>query len=86
MEQPSSPPATETDALARMTEATLTTVELLARRSRVPRTELERQVAIAQIGVDAWRGPVTAEARRRFPRLARVIDDDRDVAAWAAGL
>lgn len=56
-------PAAGSGALARITEATLTTVELLAHRDRVPRTELARQLAIAQTGVDALRDPVTPDAQ-----------------------
>jgi phage gp36-like protein len=82
MEQLQDMLASESDALARMTEATLTTIELLARRDRVPRTELARQLAIAQTGVDALRGSMTAEDRLGFPRLAQVIESDGDVAAW----
>lgn len=73
----------ETDALARMTEATLTTVKLLARRARVPRTELARQVAIAQTGVDALRDSMSPEARLRFQRLAQVFEDGGGVEFWA---
>lgn len=73
----------ETDALAQMTEATLITIELLARRDRAPRTELARQLAIAQTEVDALRGSMTAEDYLGFPRLAQVIENDGDVAAWA---
>jgi hypothetical protein len=70
------------DSLAETSKATPITVELLARRAPAPRTELERQIMIAQIGVDAWGGPGDFRGRRRLPRPARVIDAAGD---WRPG-
>lgn len=47
-----------TEALARMVEATLATAESMAMKTRPPRKEIERQVGIAQIGLDWLRQDV----------------------------
>lgn len=76
---------TDLEALLHMTEATLATVDLLASRTRPPKTELERQIAIAQVGIDRCRSEVI-ERYRGLPRISRVLAAGGGVAAWATAL
>ena len=66
------------DALAYLTECTLATAQDLRRRSRPPKGELDRQIAIAQWGVH-W---VVGMGAKSTGRVASVIESGGTVAEW----
>jgi hypothetical protein len=67
-------------ALLYMTECTLATVERAIMKSSYPKSELKRQINIAQVGVSFFH-------HRNIKTSGRVLDVcldyDGDVAAWA---
>jgi len=71
------------EALIYMTECTLATVCDLAGRARPPKGELQRQIAIAQTGMDALRGFVTAGRYCGAGRVQEIVDAGISVQVWA---
>jgi hypothetical protein len=71
------------EALAFMTECTLATVSDLASMSRPKKSELKRQISIAQTGID-WVKTITKPGRKiGCSRVSEIIDGDMSVETWA---
>lgn len=66
-------------ALVWMTDCTLATVEGLAMRSRPPKGELDRQIEIAQQGID-W---IKQMGITPTDRPAEIIEKNVSVREWA---
>lgn len=70
------------DALVFLTECCLATLDHLVDLSRPPKQEIERQISIAQTGIDWIK---TAESRERSSRVDEVIDRGGSVREWLSG-
>ena len=74
----------EQDALAYMVECTLATVSHMAGLSRPQKSELSRQIAIAQTGIDWVKTFVKPGMSIGNGRVQEVIDSQISVEEWAA--
>ncbi len=73
----------EIDALAYLTECTLATVSDLVSRARPPKGELQRQISIAQVGIDWVKLHAKPGMKYGLGRVRDIIDGDMSVADWA---
>lgn len=76
------------EALLYMIECTLATVSDLAGRSRPPKGELSRQIAIAQTGIDAVREFLKPEPGMYCGagRVQQILDARISVKDWATSI
>lgn len=70
------------DALIYLTECTLATIQSLAMMSRPPKLELERQISIAQVGINWCKGIEGLEKWRGIGRVQEIINRGVTVKEW----
>lgn len=70
------------DALAYMTECTLATVDDLASKSKPKKSELSRQISIAQTGVEWVKTLMEPGDQVGCSRLQQIIDSELTVSEW----
>lgn len=76
----------EREAFAYLVECTLATVSQLAGLARPPKGELNRQISIAQTGIDWLRAIERHEGGRNWSgcgRTEEILATGIDVASWA---